>query len=80
MLYLSLTEPYLTYCCIVWASPQKTTSLEVLYKLQKRAARIIMFVHYQLMLSHYLELKLNILDIYILIFVYKHYNNLWPPY
>jgi len=23
VLYLSLIEPYLTYCCIVWASPRK---------------------------------------------------------
>jgi len=28
---MSLIEPYLTYCCIVWAS---TTSLDLLYKLQ----------------------------------------------
>jgi len=38
MLYLSLLEPYLTYCCIAWASPEKTTCLDVLYKQQKRAA------------------------------------------
>jgi len=46
MLYLSLIEPYLTYCCIAWASPEKTTSLDAFYKLQKRAAGIIMFVHH----------------------------------
>jgi len=45
-------EPYLTYGCIVWARLiEKTTYLEVLYKLQKRAAKIIMFVHH---LNHYL--------------------------
>jgi len=84
MLYLSLIEPYLTYCCIVWASPEQTTSLEVLNKLQKCAARIIMFVHH---LTHTESLfrKLNILnicDLYkcqILIFVYKCYNNLLLP-
>jgi len=84
MLYLSLIEPYLTYCCIVWASPMKTTSLDVLYKLQKRAARIIMFVHH---LAHAEPIfrKLNIFNIYdlykcqILIYVYKCYNNLLPP-
>jgi len=63
MLYLSLIEPYLTYCCIVWASPEKTTFLDVLYKLQKRAARIIMFVHH---LAHVEPLfrKLNKINIY----------------
>jgi len=63
MLYLSVIDPYLTYCCIVWASPEKTTSLEVLYKLQKRAARIIMFVHH---LTHTEPIfrKLNMLSIY----------------
>jgi len=55
MLYLSLIEPYLTYCCIAWASPEKATSLKALYKLQKRAAKLIMFVHHLLMMSHYLE-------------------------
>jgi len=88
MLYLSLIEPHLTYCCNVWASLKKTTSLEVLYKLQKHTARIIMFVHH---LTHAQPLfrKLNIF-IYniqkydlckcqILIFVYKCYNNLLPP-
>ena len=40
-LYQSLIEPYLTYCCIVWAKPDKTTALETLLKLQKRSVRII---------------------------------------
>jgi len=46
MLNLSLIEPYLTYCCVVWAILEKTTSRKVLYKLQERAARIIMSVHH----------------------------------
>jgi len=45
-------------------SPEKTTSLEVLYKLQKRAARIIRFVHH-LTYAEPLFRKLNILLIYM---------------
>ena len=69
---------------LIWASPEKTTSLEVLYKLQKRAARIIMLVHYQTHAEPLIR-KFKILSGYdlcksqILIFVYKSYNNLLPP-
>jgi len=75
-----LIEPYLTYCCIVWASPEKNISLDVLYKLQKRDDRIIMFVHH---LAHAEPIfrNLNILNIYdiskcqIIIYVYKCFTN-----
>lgn len=83
ILYLSLIEPYLRYCCIVWASPEKSTILEKLHKLQKRAIRIVLFAHYR---AHTKPLfnKLNILNIYdlcrsqILTFVFKSSNNLLP--
>jgi len=42
-IYHSLIEPYLNYCCIVWVTPERTTILEVLHKLQKRAIRIISY-------------------------------------
>ena len=84
-LYQSLVEPYLNYCCIVWASPVKTTMLETLHKLQKRSVRIILYANYQ---AHTKPLffKLNILNIYdlcktqILRFVYKSCNGLLPNY
>jgi len=62
--------PYLTYCCIVLANPERTTSLEVIYKLKKRAAQIIMYVHY---LNHAEPLfrKLNIFKRQILIYVFE---------
>ena len=28
LLYQSLIQPYLNYCCIIWASPQKTLHLQ----------------------------------------------------
>ena len=46
-LYHSLIESYLNYCCIVWASPERTTILEVLYNLQKRAIRIISYANHR---------------------------------
>ena len=58
-------------------------SLEVLHKLRKRAARIILFAHY-LTRAKPLFRKLNILNIYDLcksqipIFVYKSCYNLLP--
>ena len=84
-LYQSLIEPYLNYCCIVWASPEKSVLLEMLYKLQKRATRIILYANYQ---AHALPLfhKLNILTIYdlcktqILRFVYMSRSGLLPNY
>ena len=83
ILYRSLIEPYLNYCSIVWANPEKVTSLETLHKLQKRATRLILFANYR---AHSKPLfhKLNILNIYdlcrtqILTFVYKSCNGLLP--
>ena len=83
MLYVSLIEPYLTYCCIVWANPVKNTGLELLYKLQKRSVRIICFAGFR---AHTIPLfkQLAILSIYdlcsiqILIYVYKSINLLLP--
>jgi len=82
-LYQSLIEPYLNYCCIVWATPNKSILLEKLLKLQKCSVRIISYspprAH-----SRPLFNKLGILSIYdicltqILIFVYKSINNLLP--
>jgi len=83
ILYRSLIEPYLNYCSIVWANPEKTTVLETLHKLQKRATRLILFANYRAH-SKPLFQKLKILNIYdlcrtqILTFVYKSCNGLLP--
>lgn len=82
-LYQSLIEPYLTYCCIVWAKPDKSTALETLLKLQKRSVRIISHSWYRAC-SRPLFHKFSILSIYdlcllqILVFVYKSINLLLP--
>jgi len=85
MLYRSLIEPYLNYCCIVWASPKKTCSLEMLFKLQKRSVRTVCFAAYR---AHTRPLfnKLGVLNIYdicltqILTYVYKSVNLLHPTH
>ena len=85
MLYRSLIEPYLNYCCIVWASPVKNSSLETLFKLQKRSVRTICFATYRAH-SRPLFNKLAILNIYdlcltqILTYVYKSINLLHPTH
>ena len=35
-LYHTLVEPYLNYCCLVWAGMEKTVILERIHKLQKK--------------------------------------------
>ena len=40
-IYLSIVEPYLSYCCSVWGC-FGDTKLNTLQKLQNRAARIVM--------------------------------------
>ena len=34
MLYLTLVEPYMSYCCIVWADVDKTLCLDRIHKIQ----------------------------------------------
>ena len=43
MLYLTLVEPYMSYCCIVWADVDKTLCLDRIHKIQKRYCRLITF-------------------------------------
>ena len=83
LLYQTLVEPYLRYCCIIWGNPKKTGALDSLYKLQKRAVRIILFQSYRAH-SKPLFVKLNLPNVYdlclaqILIYAYKSVNNLLP--
>ena len=43
LLYLTLVEPYMTYCNIIWCQPEKNCNLNAIYKLQKRYCRLMMF-------------------------------------
>lgn len=66
MLYLTLVEPYINYCNIVWGSSARTTDLEKIFKVQKKYCRLITFSGYK---DHskrlFKDLNLmNVFDIY----------------
>jgi hypothetical protein len=82
-LYLTLVEPYINYCNIIWAGPQPTTLLDKIMKIQKKYCRLITFSDYR---SHTKELftELNFLDVYkiytlqLSLYMYKITNTLSP--
>ena len=82
-LYLTLVEPYISYCNLVWSSHKNTEILNCVLKLQKRYVRLITFSDYSAH-SKPLFLKLNILTVYqiynsqLAIYMYKIQNNLIP--
>ena len=78
-LYMSLIQPYLNYCNVIWGAADKTI-IEPLLLLQKKALRIVNRVHY---LDHTKPLfeSMKILTIYqqyelnCLSFIYKCLNS-----
>ena len=42
-LYMSLVEPYINYCNLVWAQPEPTVYLDRIFRIQKKYCRIITF-------------------------------------
>lgn len=84
MLYYSMVYPYINYCNLVWGSTHQT-KLEPIYRLQKRALRIISCVH-RSHSSQPLFLKLGILSVYqvnhlqIGLFVYSSLKRVLPPF
>jgi len=83
LLYITLVEPYINYCNIVWASPDPTTKLDKIFKIQKTYRRLITFSKSR---AHSLEpfQRLNILNVYklhkfqLLCYMYKLMNNKLP--
>jgi len=81
-LYCTLILPHINYCVLVWGNAAKKY-LEKIYKLQKKALRIVSDSNYR---SHSAPLfkrynQLNVYDIYKLdriIFMYKHFHNQLP--
>ena len=45
-LYMTLVDPYISYCNLVWSSPTKTGHLDKILKIQKKFCRLITFSHY----------------------------------
>ena len=83
-LYLTLVEPYIKYCNIVWAQPEPTVKLDKILKIQKKYCRLITFSHFRAH-SKPLFKQLSILNVYQIykfqlgLFMFKQTNNLLPP-
>ena len=82
-LYMTLVNPYICYCNIIWSSPHKTSNLEKILKIPKKYWRLITFSKFT-EASRPLFQKLHILSVYdtykyqLLIHIYKTINKLIP--
>ena len=82
VLYRSLIEPYLFYCCIIWSGACSST-LDTLIKMQKRALRCICFLPKFASTAAYFHdlciFKLPELRMYsIALFMYKFHHRQLP--
>ena len=83
MLYNTLVLPYINYCPMIWAHENNCTKINSIYKLQKRAVRIICKKGYREHAAPYFK-KLNLLTIndisrtQLLQFVFKSRHKLIP--
>ena len=84
-LYMTLVDPYISYCNLVWSSPTKNGHLDKILKIQKKFCRLITFSHYTATSRPLFQL-LSILSVYdtyryqLMIHVYKITNNLIENY
>ena len=82
-LYMTLVNPYICYCNIIWSSSHKTSNLDNILKIQKKYCRLMTFSK-STEPSRPLFQKLYILSVYdtykyqLLIHVYKTINKLIP--
>ena len=82
-LYLTLVDPYVSYCNLVWSLSHAATKLDRIYKLPKKNCRLITFSNFTAP-SRPLFQHLSMLSVYdkykyqLLIQVYKSSHNLIP--
>ena len=82
-LYHTLVEPYMSYCCIVWAGINKSGDLNRIHIIQKRYCRLISFSNSRAS-SAPLFKSLKILNVYDLfryqasLYMFKRANGLLP--
>ena len=81
-LYFSFLYPYLSYCITIWGNAPAST-LDPIFKLQKRAVRIVYNIKYRdsTKMACKKAKLLRLPELYtfsILIFMYKFKNNLLP--
>jgi len=83
LLYLTLVQPYMNYCCIVWSGTDKTDDLDRIHKIQKRYCRLITFSNTRAHAAPLFKI-LKFFTIYqmytyhVLLFMYKNLNNIGP--
>ena len=83
LLYLTLVQPYMNYCCIVWAGTDKTDDLDRIHKIQKRYCRLIAFSNTRAHAAPLFKI-LKFFTIYQMytyhasLFMYKNLNNVVP--
>ena len=84
-LYLTLVDPYISYCNLVWSAPHCTGQLDKIFKLQKKYCRLITFSDFTAH-SRPLFQRLSILSVYdkykyqLLIYIYKISHGLISNY
>ena len=82
---MSLTQPYLRYCNVIWGAADKTTIVP-LFILQKKATRLANRVHYlehtkPLFESMKILSKYQLYDLNSILFIYKCLNsNKYPSF
>ena len=76
MLYLTLVEPYMNYCNIVWCSPDKTSNLEKNLRVQKKYCRLMTFASFSTP-SRPLFLELKLLNVYEIYRTKNKERRLW---
>jgi len=77
LLYRALVEPYLSYCCMIWASDVKSLYLDKILKIQKKYCRLITFSHFQAHAAPLFDLLkiptiYNIYKYQVLFYMYKN--------
>src|SRR5260221_13349112 len=81
LLYRALVEPYLNYCCMIWASDVKSHNIVKILKIQKKYCRLITFSHFQAHAAPLFDLLkiptiYNIYKYQVLLYMYKNQHGL----
>ena len=84
-LYLTLVEPYINYCNIIWAGSSNSGSLDRKLRVQKKYFRLITFsgftAHSRLLFEElFIFTVYGIYKYQLSIFMYKLLNNLLPDH
>ena len=82
-MYLTLVEPNMAYCNVIWCQSEKNSHLDKIFKLQKRYCRLMMFSSFRAP-SRPLFSQLRLLNIYqiykyrLAIYMFKIVHKLVP--